>query len=116
MKRGTLLGAAISFSLLLGACDNMGVREAKAEPKTHQVVISKFLFGPDTITVNVGDSIEWVNKDFVPHTATEISADWDTTQLNKNEAKSLIFSNPGEFDYICAYHPEMHGKVIVKAD
>lgn len=116
MKRGTLLGAATSLLFLLGACDNAGGGDIKPEPKTHQVVISKFLFGPDVLTVQAGDSIEWVNKDFVPHTATEVSADWDTTQLNKNEAKALIFSNPGEFDYICAYHPEMHGKIIVKAD
>ena len=120
IKRGTLLGAATSLSLLLAACGNASEEASapkeKAEPITHQVEIRKFLFGPETITIKAGDSVEWTNKDLAPHTATDESVAWDTSLLEKNDAKAIVFTVPGEFDYICAYHPEMRGKVIVKAD
>ena len=34
------------------------------------VVIRAFKFEPATVTVNVGDTVEWKNDDIVPHTAT----------------------------------------------
>ena len=46
----------------------MGVAQAQAE--TIQVVIDKLTFSPAVITAKAGDTIEWVNKDALAHTAT----------------------------------------------
>ena len=43
---------------------------ASAPPKVVTVVIDEFKFEPAAVTVHAGDTVEWKNDDFVPHTAT----------------------------------------------
>lgn len=43
---------------------------AAAAPRVHTVVIDKLKFGPVPAGIRVGDTILWVNKDFLKHTAT----------------------------------------------
>jgi plastocyanin len=40
------------------------------ERKTHTVTIEAMRFRPEHLTVASGDTIVWINKDLVPHTAT----------------------------------------------
>ena len=55
---------------------------------------------------NVGD---------IPHTATDIKqTNWDTGILEKGQSKTINFSQPGNYYYICAPHPWMYGQVIVE--
>ena len=42
----------------------------RSEPETHTVTIEEMRFQPERLTVARGDTIVWVNKDLVPHTAT----------------------------------------------
>jgi plastocyanin len=44
---------------------------------TIQVKMEKLGFVPAEITAHVGDTIEWVNSDFVAHTATARDGSWD---------------------------------------
>jgi len=44
---------------------------------TIQVKMEKLGFVPAEITAHVGDTIEWVNSDFVAHTATARNGSWD---------------------------------------
>jgi plastocyanin len=43
-------------------------------PTTHTVTIEGIQFRPQTLTVAAGDTIVWVNKDLVAHTATSATA------------------------------------------
>lgn len=119
-SRGALMSAAASLLLLNAACTDVSEKKkneiAVSEPAIHKVEIKQFLFNPDKLTIKTGDSVEWTNKDFVPHTATEESYTWDTVQLNKNESKTIVFKEAGEYEYICAYHPEMRGVLIVESN
>ena len=81
-------------------------------PKTHVVEIRQFKFFPATLTVNEGDTIIWKNLDAAPHTATSDS--WDSDMLRLNESWELKVTGKGTTEYICAYHPVMKGKIIVK--
>src|SRR5262245_40106699 len=45
--------------------------------ETIQVKMEKLGFVPTEITAHVGDTIEWVNSDFVAHTATARDGSWD---------------------------------------
>lgn len=43
---------------------------------TIRIVIDKLVFSPADVTATVGDTIEWVNRDALAHTAT-VEGDWD---------------------------------------
>jgi plastocyanin len=47
------------------------------EPKTHTVTIEEMRFHPERLTVARGDTIVWVNRDLVPHTATSAAGRFD---------------------------------------
>jgi plastocyanin len=78
------------------------------------VTISGFRFSPETVTVNVGDTVTWTNRDGQAHTATSGSA-WSTGDIAGGKSKSITFRTAGTFDYICAIHPTMTGTLVVRA-
>jgi plastocyanin len=41
-----------------------------AKPVTHTVTIDATSYKPVRLTVHIGDTVVWVNKDLIPHTAT----------------------------------------------
>ena len=55
-----------------------------------QVKMEKLGFVPAEVTAHVGDTIEWVNADFVAHTATARNGAWDV--LIPVNAKRNVFS------------------------
>jgi len=74
---------------------------------------------PDSVTINVGDSVEWANVDTAAHTVTSGSpADgpsgaFDSSLIMGKAAFSNTFDKAGSYDYFCMVHPWMTGKVIV---
>ena len=67
-----------------------------------------------TITVTVGTTITWTNKDDEEHTVT-----FDNGLLNRGLAArdasfNHTFTERGTFTYHCDPHPEMKGTVIVR--
>jgi Plastocyanin len=80
---------------------------------THQVTIQGMAFSPATITIARGDTIRWTNADSAPHTATFRDSGMDTGRLNRGASGEITFDRAGSFDYICAVHPSMRGRVIV---
>ena len=80
---------------------------------SHSVVIQNFAFAPATISVTVGDTVTWTNRDSAPHTATASNGSFNTGTLKKGQSGSAAFSKPGRFAYICAIHPNMKGTVVV---
>lgn len=77
------------------------------------VRIVDFSFQPTTFTVTPGTVVTWTNEDSAPHTAT--GDDFDTGRLNRNDSATVTFDTPGEYDYICTYHPSMEGRIIVRS-
>lgn len=69
-------------------------------------------FEPGTITINVGESVTWVNVDKDPHTAT--GGSFDTGRIEPGQQATVTFDEPGSFPYSCAFHPIMTGTVEVK--
>jgi len=82
-----------------------------AEAATVTVTIQKLVFSPATITAKVGDTIEWVNKDVIAHTATAKDS-WDVMIPPKKSA-SLVLKKAGSIDYYCRFHPNMKGHITV---
>lgn len=84
-------------------------------PQTHQVEIKNFTFEPTRIEVRAGDIVEWINRDFAPHTATADNNGWDTGLLKKEVSGRLTTTRAGALAYHCAFHPHMKGMIIVAA-
>jgi len=75
----------------------------------------EYSYFPARTRVKAGTSVTFNNVGDIPHTATDIKqAKWDTGVLEKGQSKTITFSEPGNYYYICAPHPWMYGQVIVE--
>ena len=80
-----------------------------------QVKISDLAFSPADITVKAGTTVEWVNNDFVDHTATATGGDWDVMIVAGQSARQQM-TKTGTIKYFCRVHPDMTGTVHVVKD
>ena len=88
-----------------------GAAGGPARAETSTVTIEKLVFSPVDIKAKVGDTIEWVNKDVLAHTAT-VKGGWDVMIPPKKSA-SLVLKEAGTVEYYCRFHPNMKGHVTV---
>lgn len=85
-------------------------------PGVVMVDVVDFAYQPQTITIHVGDTIQWNNADDVDHTATSVDgapAAFDV-YLAAGAWGSFTFVTPGTYDYFCIPHPTMTATVIVE--
>ena len=81
-----------------------------------QVEISDLSFNPAEITMHVGDTVTWVNKDPFDHTATNKgTAGGGPWEIMVPAGKTSEFqpTGPGTVDYFCRFHPNMKCRIIV---
>jgi len=78
------------------------------------VLISGFAFVPATLTIKAGTSVTWTNKDAALHTATSTTTAFDSGDLAQNKSFTFKFTAAGTFPYICLYHTNMTGQIIVQ--
>ena len=79
---------------------------------TIQVKLQKLAFVPAEITAHVGDTIEWVNSDFVAHTATARDGAWDVV-IPVNGKRTIVLKTEGTIQYYCKFHPNMTARISV---
>jgi plastocyanin len=81
-----------------------------------RVTIDQFAYSPRELTVPAGTRVTWVNRDDVPHTVTsaETPRRFNSGTLDTDGQFTHLFTTPGTYEYFCAVHPKMTGKVIVK--
>jgi len=77
--------------------------------ETKNVTIKDFAFDPKTISVNVGDTITWMNDGPSPHTVTADDGSFDSGNLDKGGTFSHTFDKAGTFAYFCKYHGSKGG-------
>ncbi|KAF0091716.1 MAG: blue (type 1) copper domain protein [Fusobacteria bacterium] len=100
----------VGFGVMLVGCDSTD--EEVPVGVENQVLIKDFKFLPQDITVTVGTTVTWVNKDSVIHTVE--GSGMDSGNLSKGDEFTFTFDEVGVFDYICGPHPYMTGSVIVE--
>jgi plastocyanin len=88
---------------------------AAAAPRTHIVVMDKMKFGAMPSGLRVGDTIVWVNRDMVRHTATAKTGAFDVDLKAGAKAKTVIRS-PGAIPIVCKFHPGMRTTLRVAAE
>jgi plastocyanin len=70
-------------------------------------------FSPATLTVKVGTTVTWVNRDSAPHTVTSMNGTFDSGNMNSGASYKFTFSQPGTYLYTCTYHSWMKGTIVV---
>jgi plastocyanin len=85
-----------------------------AAPAAAEVRIAEHRFAPDTVTVQRGTTVRWVNDDDDPHTVTSDKEAFASPGMDKREAWTFTFAAPGTYTYHCALHPTMTGTVVVR--
>ena len=109
------LAAALTLGICaLGASQKSFVRSAQQKPETMEVKIDNFSFGPETLTVPVGTTVTWTNRDDIPHTVVSTDGVFKSKALDTDERFSFTFSKTGNYPYFCSIHPKMTGKVVVQ--
>lgn len=118
-EAGVLIRRALAYlSAALGRSDEDGLLAGAlalqaATPAGVNIDIMNFRFGDgQPLTVSVGTTVTWVNKDGAPHTVT--GGPLDSGTLNRNDSYSFTFTEPGTYEYICAFHPSMKHTIIVQ--
>jgi plastocyanin len=84
-----------------------------ARAETIRIEAKDLVFSPAQASAHVGDTIEWVNSDFVAHTATAKNHDWDVS-MPPNSTKRIVLKKAGTVAYFCRFHPNMTGTVNVE--
>ena len=87
---------------------------AQEKPATAEVKIDNFSFGPATLTVAVGTTVTWTNRDDIPHTVVSDDKVFKSRVLDTDEKFSFTFTKLGTYPYFCSVHPKMTGKVVVQ--
>ncbi len=77
-----------------------------AQAATIQITMENLAMLPAEASAKIGDTIEWINKDIVAHTATARNGDWDV-MLPPNTTGTLVLKKAGTVDYYCRFHPNM---------
>jgi len=88
-------------------------RGTTRKPATHTVTIDGSQFTPAKLTVNSGDTVVWVNKDILAHTATSTAGGFDSKVIEPGKSWKLVVKKKGDFAYTCSFHP-MNGQLIVR--
>lgn len=110
------VGVVLVAMLVVGA----GGQALAAKPRpessgprvTKTIAMRDDLFSPKTVRVARGTTIKWVNRGESAHTTTSRSGLWDRT-LSSGQSYSRRFNRAGTFKYICRFHDDMIGKIVV---
>ena len=112
------------FTVVLGVATILGIAAMAASPRelaaaqqkaeAAEVKIDNFSFGPAALTVPVGTTVTWTNRDDIPHTVVSTDGAFKSKVLDTDDKFSFTFSKAGTYPYFCSIHPKRTAKVIVQ--
>jgi plastocyanin len=108
-----LLATVMAAALVLPAA-SPGVTAKAAQPATADVKVDNFSFGPANLTIAVGTTVTWTNRDDIPHTVVSTEKVFKSKVLDTDEKFSYTFSKVGNYPYFCSVHPKMTGSIVVQ--
>ena len=90
-----------------------GVAQAS---EARDVTIANYTFSPGTLTVPVGTTVTWTNRDFEVHTVTadDTPPTFKSAGLDTDDSFSFTFNKAGTYSYHCSLHTHMTGKIVVQ--
>lgn len=110
---GLATSIIITVLLLLGGSPSVAANDQPSGANA-EVKIDNFSFGPQTVTVPVGATVTWTNRDDIPHTIVSTDGVFKSKVRDTDETFSYTFTKPGTYPYYCSVHPKMTGQIVVK--
>ena len=104
-RMGSRLTIAAAIVLMLGGIP--------AHAQDEKVTIDNFTFTPPELTVKVGDTVTWTNRDDIPHTVVS-AGKFRSKALDTDNSYSFTFTEAGDYKYFCGLHPHMTGMIKVE--
>jgi len=116
MRKGNawIAGFAMSTIALLLLAGSIKVTASDQTGKTADVTIDNFSFGPQSVTVPLGATVTWTNRDDIPHTVVSTDGVFKSKVRDTDEKFSYTFTKAGTYPYFCSVHPKMTGTVVVQ--
>ena len=99
--------AAAGFGLVLLASP------AAAAPQTYTIVLQNMKYSAAPAELHRGDSILWINRDYLRHTATALDHRFDV-DLPPGAKAITVMLKTGSVTFACRYHPGMRGVLQIK--
>jgi plastocyanin len=99
----------IALAALAGAMPAGAVPPPSRE---HVIAIAGMHFGPASAGLRAGDTILWVNRDIVTHSATARDHSFDVT-LQPRQSVRVTLRRAGTIAFYCRFHPTMQGALTV---
>jgi plastocyanin len=103
----------IAIVLLLAGSPNATANDQPSAANA-EVTIDNFRFGPQAVTVPVGATVTWTNRDDTPHTIVSTGGVFKSKVRDTDEKFSYTFTKAGKYPYYCSVHPKMIGQIIVQ--
>ena len=111
----SILSGCSLYGGIQNTSQNLGISPTPTQESivgSNTINIQNFSFTPGALTVKKGNTVTWTNNDSSTH---QIKSDFfNSSQLANGQSFSFTFTNSGTFDYSCAIHPTMTGKIIVE--
>jgi len=103
------------FILMAGTKGSQAASAQDNAPKTVEIKIDNFSFGPMTLKVAAGTTVTWINNDDVPHTVvSDNTKTFKSKALDTGDKFSYTFTKPGKYPYFCSVHPKMMAEILVQ--
>lgn len=95
------------------AITDLPLEAEKTVSGRQDVAVDNFSFAPTVASVPVGGTVRWTNRDDVPHVIMSSEKKFKSPVLDTDQQFSYAFDAPGTYDYFCALHPKMTGRISV---
>src|SRR5207302_8957376 len=98
------LAVPVMIAMLLLAGSPTVTANDQPSAANAEVKIDNFVFGPQTITVPIGATVTWTNKDDIPHTSVSTEGVFKSKVLDTDEKFIYTFTKAGTYSYYCTIH------------
>jgi plastocyanin len=104
---------SLGTRLAIAAILSLSLHPGAARAEDTMVKIDNFTFEPAELTVKVGTTVTWKNRDDIPHTVVS-AGKFRSKAMDTDDSFSFTFTTSGEYKYFCSLHPHMTGTVKVE--
>jgi plastocyanin len=120
MKKYILFPLLFVAILLIGfACKKTTTNynnpsSSSGTPGSNEVFMQNNSFNPGNLTVAVGATVKWTNKDGVGHTVTSTTGEFNSGTIASGGTFTHQFNTAGTYPYRCTIHSNMNGTITVQ--
>jgi plastocyanin len=117
----SLIGPVLAAGALLAGCGGGGYGTKPAAARSADtaargaakiVEMTESTFAPNSVDLKVGETVKFVDKDEIAHTATA-EGTFDSGTLRAGKTFAFKATEAGTINYVCVFHPGMTGVIDV---